>query len=583
MSLSNGPIVISYNGVLFPPETETVEFTAKPKADGSGRTNAYIAYTITLRSIIGFNNQQAGQTTDATMADLRKRLTAPGGEFHFEGVGAGQLAVNVPPGGPTLGGAASSARDVVWGPWPRVLRWHPLGQVSAEVTWSVEVAVPECDAATYAGALMEFAFKVSVEKDRHGYSRRTYSGHLAIPQTRATVGARTLTDNADAYLERVYPALLPGFQRTPGHTTLSEDKCRLDFDVLDEEVGPNYPPEGVVLASANCTINSNQAAGIQWTWTLSATYDLARDTPRANALKAFEALRDDRLKDARVGFTILDSKEVARVTILPQARSYSEPEIYGRKQASFTVVYRMVFALRDLVKMSGLWKPVPGNDWTKWSASLANTSFNPRGNAKLKADNSIDVIVDLCSPGQNFALRAGALAAPGPRAGVLDSDTEAVDPRTSWLDYESQVNAEIDDEVYSLKPLPPAGYNLGTETLPVTAAPPPNDPFPPPGGAKIDSTTVAAPDTTAQKRATGTRYVFLKGYAVRAGYMVDEPELAGVANGTVVRACRPDRGEGVTHWKLASWFGVPIWAAKWNLRYLVTGPVGALGVPGHPY
>lgn len=97
--MPNAPLFCHYNGVTFPVETETTGMKITPVPDSSGRAVKHIVYSVTLKSILGQANQVGGTTTDATMATLRKRLTAYAGEFHYEGVGLGQLSVNVPPGG----------------------------------------------------------------------------------------------------------------------------------------------------------------------------------------------------------------------------------------------------------------------------------------------------------------------------------------------------------------------------------------------------------------------------------------------------------------------------------------------------
>jgi hypothetical protein len=165
--LSNAPIVISYQTAagtaLFPTETRTTSFEARPVPDAANRTVAYVRYTIGLSATIATANQQLGQTTDATLASMRQIMTAPAGVFTYTGVGSGPLVVNAP-GGP---------RDVRYGPWPRLLRYRPSGaNQSAEVDWQIEVAVPECPLARYEGVPLEFNWKANVKPDRgDGFSQ----------------------------------------------------------------------------------------------------------------------------------------------------------------------------------------------------------------------------------------------------------------------------------------------------------------------------------------------------------------------------------------------------------------------------
>lgn len=597
-SLPSSPVFIFYNGVTFPTETETLNIAVKPVYDSSGRAVKYVVYEVTLRAVLTGGVGVTGGAgpgplpADAVMADVRRRLTARGGEFHYEGVGFGQLSVNVPAAGPTAGGQPTPARDVIWGPTPRIINYKPMGQAACEITWVVEVAIPECGAAKYALSPMEFCFRLTFDIDRSGYTRRTYSGFVRIPQTRKAVDDRTLSDQADRVREDVNPPLMAGFRRTPGRFTLSEDKCRLDFEVVDEELPANVPPQGVVEVSASTTAVTGEAlAGAQWAVTYNATYEMARDVPRSRAFKCFI----DLLKD-RVGGAGPDGK---KPLILPRTLSVSEVEIYGRKAATFSATYQATGAKVDIVAASGMWRPVPGTDWGKWAASLAGTAFSPRGNAQVKLDANVDAIIDLCGSSAHN-LSAGGLPPPAAEASPYSLETSRPDPKYSYISYGSIVHPEDQDEVHELKTLPPAGGTISTEPfVPIpfpgyglstgasaNAAPPgPSGSGPGTQAATIDSITVDPSQTppVVQTRAYPSRYVFLRGYGVRAGYPVEIPDLVSVGNAAVTRACRVDRGEGVWHWLMATWFGVPVYAARWNIRYLVAGRPTSVKIPPNPY
>src|SRR4051794_31718111 len=112
MVLPLSPGVVFYNGYTFPDDTETVSVDVRPVYDQAGRTVVYNAYTFTFRWVLSVS-----PGTDSTLESLRKRLTTPAGEFHYEGCGLGNLAVNVPAGGATVG-SAGAVKDVVWGPKP---------------------------------------------------------------------------------------------------------------------------------------------------------------------------------------------------------------------------------------------------------------------------------------------------------------------------------------------------------------------------------------------------------------------------------------------------------------------------------
>ena len=67
-----------------------------------------------------------------------------------------------------------------------------------------------------------------------------------------------------------------------------------------------------------------------------------------------------------------------------------------------------------------------------------------------------------------------------------------------------------------------------------------------------------------------------------AGYPVDVPGLVSVAGVGAVEANRQDQGEGVSASTAGSWFGLPIYAARWRLRYLLTGVPQDVQPPPNP-
>src|SRR5262249_6507444 len=121
---------VSYNGVTFGAKTETVAVDIRPVPVGAGRTVAYNVYSITLKGLV---NAGTDPNTDLDMDQIRKLLTAYGGELRYSSRGLGTFSIN------TAGGAG--VQDVVWGPKPQLLRWKPTGSnQSSEITWTVEVA-----------------------------------------------------------------------------------------------------------------------------------------------------------------------------------------------------------------------------------------------------------------------------------------------------------------------------------------------------------------------------------------------------------------------------------------------------------
>lgn len=591
---------ISYNGITFPPTmTETREASVRPMYDQAGRTVIYNVYSITLKSTLGDINQAVGQSTDGTLETLRKRLTTPGAELHYNGCGLGfDLTINAPVDPLSL---PPPKRDVVWGPKPQLLKWKPLGRQACEIEWSVQVAVPDCDEANYAFALMELNFKFTWDIDLSGYTRRTYSGFLRIPQTRKTVDDRTLLDQADDdnYLQAVYPPTLIGFRRVVGQRTLSEDKCRLDFSVVDQEIGPNYPPEGVVEVSMNHELRSNgsiTAASGSWISTLQATYEIARDTDRTVALKLFLNALLERMNRA-VAVPYGPKQERQKPLILSFRASH--PEIYGKKAASFSASWRVLSTLVDLAKASGLWTAPPFSDAEAWADSLKDTAFHRRGNAKLyfaRTGQGIpDVLIDLCQRDEVANTELVETFEPEEDGPDRELNNEIPKPETSWLHFRSDFEFEQKDDLPEIKLLPVT--QTGISPMRVLSTTPPvaeiNDPYSLSTDTTYDAGTRPAPELTfdlarvgslsvykeetdqgasryvTQLRNTPEIFVTLRGEAVRAGFEITPPALASVGGCNVTPANR--EGNGFTRSVLGSLFGVTIYGCIWDLRYRVLG------------
>lgn len=593
------PIDLFYNGVSFGTPTRT-EVSIKPLPDPAGRTAVANVYTLKVHTLAAEANQALGQTADADVEALRNRLTAYGGELRANNLGIGRnLHVNRPGGG--------GIRDLMWGPKPQLLKLVTHGLHAVEIDWECQFAILDCEDAVFEQELLELNFSVSWALDQSGYTTRTFQGHLKIPQTRRTQADRTLSDQADAYRERVVPPALVGFRRTEQSFELSPDKCMLTFKVVDAEVGPYYPPEGVVEVSMSHEVRNGarwSGFGGQWVGTLSANYELARNVDRATAYKYFlKALlgRADRAREAPFG----EGRERQQAFLISFRASH--PEVYGRRGASFSASYTFLSTLADLAKASGLWASPPDSDPELWRGSLSTTAFHLRGNAKLSfaatGEGIPDVIVDLCLPGS----RQQSLHAESPEAPDFTLEGEVrnplPEPGTSWLHFQSSLTVEQLDDTPEMKLLPSQPVNLRT----LSTDPPPQESYDPytlstgpvDEGARPaaglgldlaragslwvygDSAAQAKSRFVTQVRDVPQVYVTLRGRALRAGYEVTPPAVAQVGGCDVTPANR--EGNGFGRAVVGSYFGVQVYGCVWDLRYRVLGvPEGQLAQMDHP-
>lgn len=588
---------IEYNGFRFPVGTETVSVAAVPQWDDARRTVVYTKFTLTIKTRLVRSN------LDYAMADLVARLTAPAAPFHYTSRGV-PLVVNV-----------GSVRDVLWGPMPELVELKPLGGGRAvRLTWRVTVHLPSCRDAVFTGPL-EFNYDLSFSHPLNGSTTRTYRGHIRVAGTRTAPGNRSLPDTADRYREQVFPALPPGFKRTQRDWSLSADKLAADFTVVDEELGPNTPPPGIVECSADHTVASTPGNFSSWTGTLNATYEVARNgrATAADARNAFFALAKDRINHTieelfRAGSGALGGNPVGdgkttrkqEPAVLPVQFTMAEPALYDfGVKCRFSLVYKVVGAdLRTMLTAAGLWRPTPdGGDWRKWATYLGDVA-GPRGRARLVFDPKEDRIIDLCRRQSVTA----ELSGPRPTVGLPQNNPIPSgvfpDPRPdrSWLHYEAAFRLEVNDgtipvQTLPVKPLPEhegllgaggaiagavaAGWNgLAPGPLPAT------DLAVQLGAAMLK----AAGDAVAVTRRKPTAYLYLTGKAVRLKYDIPCPAVTKVGKNDVepVPANRADAGEGF--WSsVAGNVGWPVQTARWNLRYLLPElPEGELPPPGNP-
>lgn len=603
---------LSYGGFDFSgPTTETLKASIKPQYDAAGRTVIYTVYSFTFRTLI------AGDPTDSQIQFARRVLTKPGGQFVYRNRGLGDISVN-----------CGGAKDVLWGPKPQEVSFEPTSDQACWLTWSVEVAVPECSNARFALQPMEFNFEVSFDIDKSGYTTRTYSGFVRVPMTRKTPTDRTLPDSADSYREKITPRRTKGFRRVSSSFKINTDKTRLDFTIVDEQMGRNAPPPGIVTAEADYHADTSGEGFTTWFATLNATYEMAAGVPNNTAANAFIKLFD--YYASKSVFEVFGAAAGGGCIMLHF--SVREPSIYGKPVASFSATWRFTTSLDAILSRSGFWTRVPDSDWQKWDATMGKV-LGPRGVSGLQFTASEDKIVDLCMP-------AGGKTAPDP---PREPDTVDIKqgrmpgpkfsrpaPGFSWLDYQCWIETEGDQGIATLRTLPASASQVELRSsntpdifsrsgsLPASTsssssggggggsasqglfgiAPagmgrldnqqppkPTGNAFPGLVGSAVVGRLSAdmPPEVKVQQRTAPLLVVYLCGHALRAGYPVPMPELTLLNGETPVAANRLDRGEGFFGPRIVANWGTPIYAARWRLRYLLQNiPPGGIPTPPNP-
>lgn len=588
----------SYNGVTFGPRTETMSVRTVPRYDRAGRTVTHHEITITLRSDITID---AGGTIDTTLETLRKQLLQPAGELRYQDKGYGNLVVNVPNG--------AGARDALWGPKPQVLNWKPKADNrSAEIVWTVVVAIPVCASGTakYKFALMESGYSASYSQDASGYNTRRINGHIKIPQTRRVAGDKKMQDMVDRYREQVNPSIPPGFRRTGKSFDISEDKCELVFSFTDAEMPPNIPPPGVVQVRASHTVQS-QSKGLLgsvslWMGSLSANYEMAKDKPRADAYKHFLALMRERTAGPRAAGR-RNQKDGSTSFVLRQFQM-SEPDIYGKESAAFACAYTFTTNMATILVDSGLWRQVSTSNYNLWAQSLANTAFHIRGANKIGLTNlDADVIVDLCiedKPKIVSPVKPIRTIIEKPVGGPQNQLPTAAD---SWLDYKTNIRIQVRDNAVELKPTPkkaiePKPKATKSKAIKVDPKQPSRSFIDDDSGGSVSPSSsgsivetpanrediiIETPITSGYKSTTAvqsssestvhylsapTVTVVFTGQALRAGYAVPIPNITEVGGAKAMPM--NDENSHFGNEVVENWLGLPIVRATWRLRYVLT-------------
>lgn len=621
--------LVWYNGYLFPTETKTRKVGGRFVYDQAQRTVAYVKYNFELESQILFNDLN---TIEIEATVLRKLLSEPGKGFAYAGRGFGMPMVGIgnplpqPPiiaGGPNPGPPGLYVnidrdwpiKDVNWGPKPRVLDLTTrVGDRHGDLTWAVEVSIPECFTALYRDDMMEFNYEADFKFDYAGYATVTWSGYLTIPLSRIDQdnNGRILNQAASKFVNN-FTFGAPGlrFRREQTSWKLSPSKTRLDFSYVDTQI-PKPLPQGAVIVDATHQINNPKRLNYSlWHGTITATYEMVNSSNGVLAYQHFVTMVFKRLTFERNKLLALGFQAFP----IPTHFSASEPEMYGRKKATFTCNYMVPFANPDKNDpnkpqfdkvfrwyLGSLFTRDPALKFDTWRDSMVGEAWAPTGN--LFAQDGVgttfdpakakDLIVDLCelsSPGIPVIEGTGEETTTTFTLG--DIDWQQPTREGSWLAYHNTLVVEPDSGVIEHRPLPkkktkPVTPNpdlsIGQEFGGGSVAPDPvqslGEPIDwNPGTAdEVDSDADAQP-TVFQRRMGRRDEIVVVGWALRAGYPIQVP----IFPGPYVRAENRAKGDFFQIKIVGDACGCPIYIASWQLRFKRINVNQTIDIPNSPY
>lgn len=584
-----------YNGVSL--GVYRSEISAKPEYDEAGRTITCVAYTITITGYLlpGDGFVDAGETTDATMADYRKRLGKPGGKLRYLNKGFGDLVVN-----------EGGVWDVEWGPKPELLSFVPIGNDQAAfVTIRITTKIPDCKDAKYQYDIMEFNYDEQYSIDQNGDQQITIKGHLKIPMTRAGITDRRLTDHVDRYREKLQFEPPLGFQRISQDYSVSSDKRKLTFSIVDKQIPVPMPP-GVSAIDASHSVSSKLMGGtgfVRWQNNVKASITLPAGIPRERSLAIFLYIVGQKIAASGASIPGVSSvTEMIRGPILVAAGlrirktvlldSFSIQEsIFGRTH-EFSLSYILIVTVPfdKVVKYTGLWKNL-GYKRIDYHNGAKEYNHHIRGTARIAGGKGTikDVIIDLCDRKEPEKSRLDEtlnnteiilqrrFASPVGRAGggVRGAGSSRTPREDSWISWNCEViYEETTGRLARHSPMggtiqkiiTPAIDNQIQQSFGRSAFA--NQISYYDGGTILGSAVnTQAPSILQEVREPDAR-VILQGWAIRLGYQIPIPSLVSVG-GQTAHLNRIVRTMGKV---LAIHEGEPLFLQAWMVEYLLEGP-----------
>ena len=525
--------LISYNGYNFN-SYSNISISAVAQDDDAGRTTLYHRWRLRVETTIYAGEGETGGQAGIHFRRIRDRLSKKGQALtiYHQGFDDGLFEVNVNDTG---------ARDVTFGPHPRVITWEPEGHENAvKVVWECEFCISACN--RWKG-IMSVNYGISTRIDHAGYTTRTVSGYLEIAMTRKA--DKSLPDTADAYRDDIVLGRLPNFHRE--HTwNLSADKRRAEFTIVDSQIqSPNEYPPGVISIEGS--------HGIGWTRKQSATLpqsirvqiELAQGQPRSKAWEIFRAIVSRRLTFIGRSNAFLENL-------------YVDESLFGNS-FSFSINYRTFTdpnkSLAVLFSTSGLGTALNLGTWENWKSSIESLQSH-RGQANLAHKPEDDQIVDLCSDGYapNEPDSARVLFTLD-RTPAPSLTNKKPSPGKSYLRYETWM--QTDEEVPTTIQISIAPDDLDSA----------GNKFDPKNPEATLGSKVSGPEVLRfVETQSGRIEVVWKGYAERVGYPIPRPDKLEIGGVTLRRVGKARFMQKF----LGNQLGQPVYAAAWNQRYVVS-------------
>lgn len=551
---------VTYNTVQFGGADSTYKseppmygFSGRNRYDESGRAVIGVEYRLEVRCLF-FETSEVLMA--ANMRSIRQLLAAPGALLKIEGLGTGFGSI----------AAGGTDFDIGNGPRPMGVQCVPIGQLCWELSWAVEFFVSECaSGGGDALAWMAFNFNTTWRNDFEGLTQRIITGHLIIPQFRNSAAPKTVLHVAEETRGSIIIDVPPNFARLENLWRESDDKQRLDFSIIDEQIGGDFLPAGITEGDGACGFSAGDGKGgfADGLVTLSMSLKTAPNQPRNLAGQIFLAAALSKQGEMSAALS-------AGATIIPLKINIVAGKFRRARQTDCMMAWHITSCLNSMLSGVGIWTPVSPNDYTLWKASMTSLWGN-RGFSGIGSVASEAVIIDLCD---NVTTKTIGVVGSSPNSPAAASPPSLTCPEISedggWLQFDLEVRVLRKDEQTQ--------HRRAASYVPTVGAISGSDP--------LLGTTVALGGPTYSQSASEQHvteyhgfpetYIGLKFKGLRFKNKPYTPEIVSIA-GMATRPVKQD--PGTPKWAFDV-FGCPVWfVSGWRI-YSVPGYVSESEVMG---
>lgn len=455
---------VTYNGVQFGGADATYKsfppmyrLVGRERYSGDGRTLVGIEYMLSVRCIFYENTEAA---MGASMAAIRSALSQPSKKLTILGIGNlfGTTGVIQGTGDPSF-----RYKDLKHGPIPGPIEMTSLGQITWEVGWSVSFFVSECSSSgRNALAFTELVFSTTWRNDFEGISQRIIQGYYTIASNRNLVNSKVMDTIADQVRNQLTVVVPVNFKRVENIWHESEDKTRVDFTVIDQQLPGDPYPKGIVSADGSCSLQSSAGEDnrgmLTSICTLNMTLKTAPNVPRNLASRVF--LAACLAKQAEL--TAPDVNGLATITVMPLAFNISNGKWDSSRVTQCSMSWVMIKTLGECLTAANIYASPNSylaaietglgptvadgvNDYTQWAKSMT-TPWRNTGMGGLTNALSDGIAIDLCD--NSIAKTIGNVAGVGynPAAYALTSLTcPNIPANGGWIYAKFDVRVHVEE------------------------------------------------------------------------------------------------------------------------------------------